>query len=286
MVDDASTDNSAAIIEDFARRDPVVRLLRNKENMGPPGARKRALKSALGDYIFNAASDDKVLPGFFEKSMAMLAQHPEAGLCFSDPAWLDDSTGAVDATRLYLSSEPCYFPPGELVERLRRRLFMIAGHTVIMKRSLVVEAGGSELPWIHQGLRWHSDWFSCRVVAFRHGACYVPEPLSSWRMLQNTYGTSARKQPSQQREVLYQMMSLLKSPAYRDVLPLFERSNVLAGLIEWHVPTEKVRLLFGNPKHWDHFLPLAWVLLLRQMKSLVSQVTPLKRLRRRVLGSV
>jgi len=36
---------------------------------------------AKGIYYYGASADDFILPGFFEKSLALLALHPSAGLC-------------------------------------------------------------------------------------------------------------------------------------------------------------------------------------------------------------
>src|SRR4051812_21669960 len=84
VVDDASTDNSVEVIEQFVRRDSAVRLLRNEQNSGPVPTVNLGLKQASGDYVYTMAADDKILPTFFEKSMNLLAQYPQAGLCSAD----------------------------------------------------------------------------------------------------------------------------------------------------------------------------------------------------------
>ena len=81
IIDDASTDNSVEVIETFARREPRLRLIRNERNMGVVPNMNRLVEMASGDYVYLSAADDKVLPGFFEKSMALLSQYPQAGLC-------------------------------------------------------------------------------------------------------------------------------------------------------------------------------------------------------------
>ena len=85
VVDDGSTDNSVEVIERFARRDTTIRLVRNERNMGAQLTSNRGLQHASGAYMYFAAADDRILPGFFEKSIALLTQYPQAGLCCCAP---------------------------------------------------------------------------------------------------------------------------------------------------------------------------------------------------------
>lgn len=62
VVDDASTDNTAAIAERFATTDARVRVLRQAENAGPSAARNRGLGEARGRWIAILDADDAFLP--------------------------------------------------------------------------------------------------------------------------------------------------------------------------------------------------------------------------------
>lgn len=245
VVDDGSTDNSVEVIEQFVRKDSVVRLLRNETNRGALFSIHRALEHASGAYVYSSSADDKALPGFFEKSMSLLAQHSQAGLCCSEPASFDGVTGIVSENPMRLSDQPAYFSPVELVELMRRRGVHIAGHTSIVKRPALLEAGG-----FVPELKWHCDWFALLVVAFRCGICYIPEPLATIRLLPNSYSASGTRDWTVQRRVLDTILHIVKSPQYRDVRPNFERSQVLAGF-GWSM----LRVILANPAHW-HYLSL------------------------------
>lgn len=58
IADDASTDDSLAVIAEAARSDPRVRVLKARRNGGPGAARNRALVAARGRYIAVFDSDD------------------------------------------------------------------------------------------------------------------------------------------------------------------------------------------------------------------------------------
>ncbi len=60
--DDASTDESARIVEELATRDPRIRLLRSRTCGGPAVARNLALEAARGEWIGIVDSDDLIHP--------------------------------------------------------------------------------------------------------------------------------------------------------------------------------------------------------------------------------
>lgn len=65
LVDDGSTDQSGAICDEYAARDPRVYVV-HKPNGGLMSARRAAVERARGDYFLFADSDDRLLPGAFE----------------------------------------------------------------------------------------------------------------------------------------------------------------------------------------------------------------------------
>src|SRR5438874_2539922 len=80
IIDDGSTDNSVEVIKELARRQPTIKFYQNDQNRGVSFTLNRGIDLASGDYAYFPGADDEILPGFFEKSLALLAQHPEAGI--------------------------------------------------------------------------------------------------------------------------------------------------------------------------------------------------------------
>lgn len=223
VVDDGSTDNSVEIIEKYVNRDPIVRLLRNDKNMGVVFTTNRGIKNACGDYIFLNAADDKAFPGLFEKSMNLLARYPQAGLCYADFIVLDESKGGNHPweVKLNYSKEPRYFSPAELLAL--RDLPPLCGTAMIMKKSALDEAGGFQ-----PSLGWWCDWFLDAVVAFRHGLCYLPEPLAALRITGDGGSRILLKDISLVRSNVQETIRLLNSDAYRDVYPSFQKTGILS----------------------------------------------------------
>ncbi len=64
LLDDCSTDGSAACIQTLARRWPGrLRLLEHPHNQGLSAARNTMIDAAQGEYLWFLGSDDKLLPG-------------------------------------------------------------------------------------------------------------------------------------------------------------------------------------------------------------------------------
>jgi len=221
VIDDASTDNSVEVAENFARRHPIVRVHRNPQNQGVVFGANLGLQIARGEYVLFAAADDYVLPGFMEKSVALLRQHPEAALCCTIGDWHEVATGLNWHVGVGMGQAPCYLAPARMAELERRGRFYIASHSAIMRKAPLVEAGG----FIPE-LRWHCDWFAIAVVSFRHGICFVPEPLARFFIYPTSYFKSGRKK-LEHRQVLERILDLLLSPRYQDVEPPIRESGAL-----------------------------------------------------------
>lgn len=67
IVDDYSTDNTAAIISDTIRGDQRCRLVRHNENCGAHIARKSGVAQTHGDYVVFVDGDDRVKPDLCER---------------------------------------------------------------------------------------------------------------------------------------------------------------------------------------------------------------------------
>lgn len=62
VVDDASSDDTVRIVEEYRRKYPeIIKLLRHDTNGGPAKARNTGARQAAGDYIFFLDSDTEVL---------------------------------------------------------------------------------------------------------------------------------------------------------------------------------------------------------------------------------
>jgi glycosyltransferase involved in cell wall biosynthesis len=215
IIDDASTDNSVNIIEAFAREEPRIRLIRSPENRGPIYNATRLLELSCGDYVYGAAADDKVLPGFLEESMRLLARYPQAGLCSTLSRSIDESGGdkGVFPSPL-VSHKPLFISPQESLGMLRKYGSWIKGNTTIYRRNALIAAGG----FIPE-LQAYTDGFIQQVIALRHGVCFVPKPLACFRELPTSY-SSGTAIDINRSVAIAQHAKQLMCTTYRDLFPL------------------------------------------------------------------
>jgi glycosyltransferase involved in cell wall biosynthesis len=76
IIDDGSTDDSKTILEELARRDSRIRLIR-RPNTGYTVALNEALALARAPYLARMDADDVSMPDRFEKQLAFLQAHPD-----------------------------------------------------------------------------------------------------------------------------------------------------------------------------------------------------------------
>jgi len=72
--DDASRDNSIALVQAMMADDPRIRLVETPVNGGPARCRNRALELVRGEWVAIVDSDDIIHPERFERLLAVAAR--------------------------------------------------------------------------------------------------------------------------------------------------------------------------------------------------------------------
>ena len=97
VVDDASTDESPAIVERYAQREPRIRLYRQSHG-GPSAARNFGMHiSNNAKYIFPLDCDDLIEPTYIEKAVAYMEAYPDTTLVYSKADMFGRHHGAYHA---------------------------------------------------------------------------------------------------------------------------------------------------------------------------------------------
>lgn len=99
--DNASTDCTMQICQEYAARDPRIKYHRNIENIGAAANFNRTFHLSKSPYFKWAASDDVLSPTFLEKCVEILDQNPDVVLSYAKANRID-SSGAVDGAYDYL----------------------------------------------------------------------------------------------------------------------------------------------------------------------------------------
>lgn len=92
VIDDGSTDNTAAIASQIDKR---VRCLR-QPNRGLSAARNRGIEESTGEFVAFLDADDMWAPTKLEKQLALLDCNASIGVVHTDSCRLMQSTGHID----------------------------------------------------------------------------------------------------------------------------------------------------------------------------------------------
>lgn len=210
VIDNASTDNSAEIIQKFGKHESNIRFIKNAKNMGILYCYDQFLGVASGEYFQVIGAHDKLLPGFFEKSMKLLARYPEAGVC-STLAYLIDEKGKNKGFFVtpIVSTKECFIKPETAMSIVNKIDGYIPGHTAICKRTAFETIGGL-IPEMHAA----ADAFALKVIVCKYGACFIPEALVCIRTFPNSYSKRISKDLNCNKEI-WQVMEPLLTNNYK-----------------------------------------------------------------------
>jgi glycosyltransferase involved in cell wall biosynthesis len=154
IVDDASTDGSAAVAERLAAEDGRVDVLVHETNRGHIATYNDGLAKVSGDYVVLLSADDMLVPDSLTRAAALLESDPRIGLAYGHaPAFTDDVPELDMRTRSWSVWEPGeWLPP-----RVRRAKNPIYTPTALMRASAWAQSGGYDhrLPHAADMLLWY-----------------------------------------------------------------------------------------------------------------------------------
>jgi len=170
IIDDGSTDDTAAVADSIASaNDGIVRVI-HKPNGGVGSAREAGRCAAEGELIQYLDSDDLLLPEKFALQVAALRAQPECGVAYGRIRYIGPSGNEI----------ACDWKEANQVQNTIFPSFLIARwwETVspLYRRSVTDAAG----PWTD--LRLEEDWeYDCRVGALGTRLAFVGEVVAEHR---------------------------------------------------------------------------------------------------------
>jgi glycosyltransferase involved in cell wall biosynthesis len=176
VLDDASTDDTAAVAERYA--DERFRYVRHERNIGLFANFNRCLEVARGDFVKVLCADDWLHPRSLEDGLRALAADPRAGLATS-PAWHADAGGEViGMVRAPFGTAPRTVPGREAIAA-HADWGNVAGMPshVLLRREAIADAGGFEAEFAPA-----SDMHLWLKVLARWDLAWIPEPRCSLRL--------------------------------------------------------------------------------------------------------
>jgi GT2 family glycosyltransferase len=140
VVDDASTDDTAAVAARLGAADSRVRVVTNPRNLGHVRTFNAGLEIATGEYLVRLDADDLLTPGSLERAAALLEAFPDIGLVYGHPRHF--STPSPPRPRVGRASWTVWSGPDWVAERCRRGVNCITTPEAVIRRSVVDRIGG------------------------------------------------------------------------------------------------------------------------------------------------
>lgn len=170
--DNASTDDSWQIAQDFALRFPGrMSLVRNRENFGPSANLANCRRNSQGKYLLLLCSDDAIKPDYVERCVTLLEKHPAAAFAIVHREIMDETGDVV--------SDPPFYDQTCLIEgEEQAAVYMMAAVTPSI----------SQVFYNHEKMMSYSlphnfsvRWFGQRLMDFflclDSPIVYIKEPL-------------------------------------------------------------------------------------------------------------
>jgi glycosyltransferase involved in cell wall biosynthesis len=174
VVDDGSTDGTAAVVRTLAASDSRIRLIQ-QENRGVAAARNAAIAQAAGEFIAPLDADDVWDRTKIARQVERLqACGPGTGIAYCWWAWIDDR-GAV------LDRSPRWQVEGRAVSQLAEVNFTGSASVPLYRRSCLDEIGAYDVTLQRHRSQGCEDWELALRVAGRWDVAVVPAVLVGYR---------------------------------------------------------------------------------------------------------
>jgi len=264
IIDDASTDNSVEIIKNYQKKFPNITFYENPKNLGVIANANRAIDLATGKYIALCATDDEILPGFFEESIALLSLHPNAGMCVSKfSTFWDNNPEKLSTFSAYLAKKKCFLSPNEFTDKIKFRDVRIGGLTNIYRKDAILSCGK-----LDPQLRQMCDWFLIYSIAFRYGVCYIPKALTKMRLHEKSYSFQLAKNKELNKNTFISIHKILKNKDFHDINKKFISSGII-----YQIGFSILPLLFSKEYKIYLNIPFIFHCFIATLKCLKHKIT-------------
>ncbi len=182
VVDDASTDDTAAVVQPFTA-DPRIRYVRQPENLWVLKARRRGVELAVHPRVMLLDADDRLRPDALEILEAALDANPGAVCAYGkhirisrDGLPLTPPGGLKARLRALKPAEP--HPEGWLVEAFLERNYIATGGQALARRNALLDAG-----CLDTGVRAAEDWACWTLLATAGPYVHVDRVVLEYRIV-------------------------------------------------------------------------------------------------------
>lgn len=204
IVDDFSTDNSKAVIENWLVQQPQVLFIANTNNLGNTKSFNNALKLAKGDYIIDLAADDVLLPNGIEMQVNAFQKsaYPNLGIVYGNAEMINENG-------IFVSN---YFPinnsgnviekriTGDVYESILKTGNSICSVSTMIKKSVFEELNGYDETLAYEDL---DLWIR---ASRKYDFDFIDSVLIKKRIVSNSLGSQFFKRNHKINQSTYKIL--------------------------------------------------------------------------------
>jgi hypothetical protein len=190
IIDDASTDDSVAVISSFISQHPGWKLIQHKENRGVVSGQNEAVAAVDTDWIGFLGADDALHPTYLEKTLAQAARYPDFGLICACCEIIGPSAGRMLRPMMLPASRSTPLLPADVRKILLAGDNYFPGTVSLFRRGAIRALGG-----FNESLGSFADSLLARQLALRFGFYFLADILGYWRIHGQNYSITSGTDP-------------------------------------------------------------------------------------------
>ncbi|MEO6731325.1 MAG: glycosyltransferase family A protein [Ferruginibacter sp.] len=185
ILDDASTDNSKTVIEQYAAQDARIAFYPSPANSGSPFIQwNKGVKLAKNDLVWIAESDDHCTPGLLQSLVDCHLQNPAIGLAYCQSNRMNEAGNITGSWKTYtddldngLFAENFTMEGTEFIKRfLVYKNVIPNASAVVFRKSFFNNAGYAD-----ESLKTNSDWLTWLKIGMQAAVSFVAHPHNMFR---------------------------------------------------------------------------------------------------------
>jgi hypothetical protein len=184
--DDASTDDTPAVMARLLSEHPQIKHIRHQQNLGLPGNPRWLVQQPLTEYIVRLDSDDELHPDYVEALLNAMQAHLSAG--YGHVA-VQEINGDGREQQLRVLARSAAFQSAEASLRAS-----VAGYRVAANICMFRRAALQQVNYYRIAAQYCDDWdLAVRLADAGWGNVYVNRVLASYRVWDTSDNVRSRR---------------------------------------------------------------------------------------------